>query len=154
MGRLREGANADIWTKTQYSDEFLFQENGIPIAADEQELKPRATFVQGHTSLLLGKREMRVQGSFTNMLAKMVWCLILRGQYLIRLSKLLQERGSSGDVFVNWKDLRDDPMLRDQYFQKVNVNGEKQWGDGVRVDPVDDIDFSLGFLQEWTVTSM
>ena len=77
----------------------------------------------------------------------MVWCLI---QEAISDNEALQtaprvKRGSSGDVFVNWKDLRDDPIDGDQYFQKVDVNGEKQWGDGVRVDPVDDIDFSARF---------
>ena len=33
----------------------------------------------------------------------------------------------------------------DQYFQKINTNGDKQWGDGVRLDPVDDVDFSARF---------
>jgi hypothetical protein len=55
------------------------------------------------------------------------------------------KRGTAGDVFVNWKDLRDDPIDGDQYFQKIDVNGDRQWSDGVRIDPVFDIDFSARF---------
>ena len=64
------------------------------------------------------------------------------------------KRGSSGDVFVNWKDLRDDPIDGDQYFQKVDVNGEKQWGMEFESIRSMILISALGFLREWTVTSM
>ena len=90
---FREGANADVYGQRLNTQmEILFQENGIPIAAtDEQELKPALHLFREIHPLLPGKREMRVQGSSTSMLTKMVWCLIPRGQYLtMMLSKLLQ----------------------------------------------------------------
>ncbi|GIS53531.1 hypothetical protein Ct9H90mP29_05730 [bacterium] len=33
-----------------------------------------------------------------------------------------------GEVFVNWKDLRDDPIDGDQYFQKINTKGKRAMG--------------------------
>ena len=147
---FREGANADVYGQRLNTQmEVLFQENGIPIAAtDEQELKPRATFVQGNTSFIIwkeGDESSRVFYQHVNQDG-----LVFDTKRSISDNDALQtaprvKRGTSGDVFVNWKDLRDDPIDGDQYFQKVDVNGEKQWGDGVRVDPVDDIDFSARF---------
>ena len=55
------------------------------------------------------------------------------------------KRNSLGEVFVNFKDLRDDPIDGDQYFQKIDTAGDPQWGEGVRLDLVDDIDFSARF---------
>ncbi|MEL1225686.1 MAG: hypothetical protein VW963_03000, partial [Candidatus Neomarinimicrobiota bacterium] len=147
---FREGANADVYGQRFNTQmEVLFQENGIPIAAtDEQELKPRATFVQGNTSFITWKEGDESSRVFYQHVDQDG--LVFDTKRAISDNEALQtaprvKRGSSGDVFVNWKDLRDDPIDGDQYFQKVDVNGEKQWGDGVRVDPVDDIDFSARF---------
>ena len=147
---FREGANADVYGQRLNTQmEVLFQENGIPIAAtDEQELKPRATFVQGNTSFITWKEGDESSRVFYQHVDQDG--LVFDTKRAISDNEALQtaprvKRGSSGDVFVNWKDLRDDPIDGDQYFQKVDVNGEKQWGDGVRVDPVDDIDFSARF---------
>ncbi|MFL2982855.1 MAG: T9SS type A sorting domain-containing protein [Candidatus Neomarinimicrobiota bacterium] len=147
---FREGANADIYgQRLNSSMESLFQENGISIAAtDEQELKPRATFVLGSTSFIAwkeGDESSKVLYQFIDENG-----LIFESAIGITDSEALQtaprvKRSSSGDIFVNWKDLRDDPIDGDQYFQKVDSNGNKQWGDGVRIDPVEDIDFSARF---------
>lgn len=147
---FREGANADVYgQRLNIAMEGLFQDNGIPIAATgEQELKPRATFVQGNTSFITwkeGDENSKVYYQHVNQDG-----LVFDQKKSISDNNALQtaprvKRGSFGNVFVNWKDLRDDPIDGDQYFQKINSNGDKQWGDGVRVDPVDDIDFSARF---------
>ena len=46
---------------------------------------------------------------------------------------------------MNFKDLRDDPIDGDQYFQKINTAGDALWEEGVRLDPVNDVDFSARF---------
>ena len=55
---FREGANADIYgQRLDINMSGLFQENGFPIAStDEQELKPRATFVSNSTSFVAWKK--------------------------------------------------------------------------------------------------
>ena len=52
-----------------------------------------------------------------------------------------------GEVFINWKDLRDDPIDGDQYFQKIDLM-HRLWNGGVRIDPEDDTDFSARFAGE------
>ncbi len=147
---FREGANADIYgQRLNASMEALFQENGLPIAATEdQELKPRATFVENTTSFIAWKKgdeDSRVFYQFIDENGT-----VFSDDRTISDSQALQtaprvKRSATGEVFVNWKDLRDDPIDGDQYFQKINTNGDKQWGDGVRLDPVDDVDFSARF---------
>ena len=147
---FREGANADIYgQRLNISMENLFQENGIPIAAtEEQELKPRATFVENTTSFIAwkeGDENSRVLYQFVNENGT-----VFTDDRAISDNQALQtaprvKRSALGEVFVNWKDLRDDPIDGDQYFQKINTNGERQWGDGIRLDPVEDVDFSARF---------
>ena len=147
---FREGANADIYgQRLNISMENLFQENGIPIAAtEEQELKPRATFVENTTSFIAwkeGDENSRVLYQFVNENGT-----VFTDDRSISDNQALQtaprvKRSNLGEVFVNWKDLRDDPINGDQYFQKINTNGERQWGDGIRLDPVEDVDFSARF---------
>ena len=147
---FREGANADIYgQRLNLSMENLFQENGMSIAVtDEQELKPRATFVQGSTSFIAwkeGDESSKILYQFIDGNG-----LVFESARGITDSDALQtaprvKRNSNGDIFVNWKDLRDDPIDGDQYFQKVDLNGDRQWGDGVRIDPVEDVDFSARF---------
>ena len=146
----REGANADVYgQRLNIAMEGLFQENGIPIAStDEQELKPRATFVQGNTSFITWKEGDENSKVFYQHVDQEG--LVFDAKRAISDNDALQtaprvKKGSTGDVFVNWKDLRDDPIDGDQYFQKIDVNGDRQWSDGVRIDPVDDIDFSARF---------
>mgnify|MGYP001212900614 CR=1 FL=1 len=147
---FREGANADIYgQRLNTSMESIFPENGFPIASsEEQELKPRATFMDNNVSFLAwkeGDENSKVLYQLVNAEG-----LVLDNAGLISNSESLQtaprvKRNSNGEVFVNWKDLRDDPINGDQYFQKININGERQWGDGIRIDPIDDVDFSARF---------
>ena len=147
---FREGANADIYgQRLNISMENLFQVNGIPIAAtEEQELKPRATFVENTTSFIAwkeGDENSRVLYQFIDENGT-----VFTNDRAISDNQALQtaprvKRSDLGEVFVNWKDLRDDPIDGDQYFQKINTNGERQWGDGIRLDPVEDVDFSARF---------
>ena len=123
----REGANADVYgQRLNIAMEGLFQENGIPIAStDEQELKPRATFVQGNTSFITWKEGDENSKVFYQHVDQEG--LVFDAKRAISDNDALQtaprvKKGSTGDVFVNWKDLRDDPIDGDQYFQKIDVN--------------------------------
>ena len=147
---FRQGANADIYGQRLDIDMGnSFEENGFQIAAtDDQELKPRATYVHNSISLVAwkqGDENSKVLYQFVD-----VSGLMFSDAKSISDNTALQtaprvKRNSIGEVFVNWKDLRDDPIDGDQYFQKIDVNGERQWGDGIRVDPVEDVDFSARF---------
>lgn len=147
---FREGANADIYGQRLNMDMTgTFQDNGFPIAAtNEQELKPRATYINNNTSFLAWKRgdeNSKVLYQFINQDG-----MVFSDPKPISNNLALQtaprvKRNSLGEVFVNWKDLRDDPIDGDQYFQKINVSGDQQWGDGIRLDPVNDVDFSARF---------
>ena len=147
---FREGSNADIYAqRLDISMNYLFQANGLPVASTEQqELKPRATFVNATTSFIAwkeGDENSKVLYQFVDDNG-----LVFDNAKPISSNTSLQtaprvKRSTAGEVFVNWKDLRNDPINGDQYFQKVDVNGDTQWGDGVRMDFVDDIDFSARF---------
>ena len=54
---FREGSNADVYAqRLDISMNYLFQANGLPVASTEQqELKPRATFVNATTSFIAWK---------------------------------------------------------------------------------------------------
>ena len=147
---FREGSNADVYAqRLDISMNYLFQANGLPVASTEQqELKPRATFVNATTSFIAwkeGDENSKVLYQFVDDNG-----LVFDNAKPISSNTSLQtaprvKRNTAGEVFVNWKDLRNDPINGDQYFQKVDVNGDTQWGDGVRMDFVDDIDFSARF---------
>jgi len=147
---FRDGANADIYgQRLDMTMSGLLQDNGLPIASsDEQELKPRATFVENNISFLAWKKgdeNSRVLYQFIDSDG-----LVFSEPRLISEYDALQtaprvKRSSIGEVFVNWKDLRDDPINGDQYFQKISLEGEQLWGDGIKLDPIDDVDFSARF---------
>ena len=147
---FREGSNADVYAqRLDISMNYLFQANGLPVASTEQqELKPRATFVNATTSFIAwkeGDENSKVLYQFVDDNG-----LVFDNAKPISSNTSLQtaprvKRSTAGEVFVNWKDLRNDPINGDQYFQKVDINGDTQWGDGVRMDFVDDIDFSARF---------
>ena len=147
---FREGSNADVYAqRLDISMNYLFQANGLPVASTEQqELKPRATFVNATTSFIAwkeGDENSKVLYQFVDDNG-----LVFDNAKPISSNTSLQtaprvKRSTAGEVFVNWKDLRNDPINGDQYFQKVDINGDTQWGDGVRMDFVNDIDFSARF---------
>ena len=123
---FREGANADIYGQRLSMDMTAgFQDNGFPIAAtNEQELKPRATYINNNTTFLAWKRgdeDSKVLYQFINQDG-----IVFSDPKPISNNLALQtaprvKRNSLGEVFVNWKDLRDDPIDGDQYFQKINI---------------------------------
>ena len=134
---FREGANADIYGQRLNMDmSVIFQENGFLIAGTtEQELKPRATFINNNTSFLAWKKgdeDSKVLYQFVNQDG-----LVFPEPKSVSSNSALQtaprvKRNSIGEVFVNWKDLRDDPIDGDQYFQKLTpqgiFNGEMEFG--------------------------
>ena len=147
---FREGSNADVYAqRLDISMNSLFQDNGLPVASTEQqELKPRATFVNETTSFIawkVGDDNSKILYQFVDEDG-----LVFNSARSISENTALQtaprvKRSAVGEVFVNWKDLRNDPINGDQYFQKVDVSGDIQWGEGVRMDLFDDIDFSARF---------
>ena len=147
---FREGANPDVYgQRLDMNMNISFSQNGFQIAGDEeQELKPRATFINNTTSFIAWKQGDENSKIFYQFVDQDG--LVFANARPISENDAIQtaprvKRSPIGEVFVNWKDLRDDPIDGDQYFQKIDVNGERQWGDGVRVDPVDDVDFSARF---------
>ena len=146
----REGENANIYGQRLNMDmTAVFAENGIPIAnTTDQETKPRATFVNGETSFVTWKRgdaNSKVYYQFVNESG-----LVFTNEKAISDDETLQakprvKRNSLGEVFVKWTDYRDDAVDGDQYFQKVNVNGDREWGNGVKIDPGAYRDFSARF---------
>jgi len=147
---FRQGANADIYAQRLDVNMLgLFAENGLPIAeSEEQELKPRTTFVSNNTSFLAWKRgdeDSKILYQFINQEG-----LVFSEPKPISTNTALQtaprvKRSGSGEIFVNWKDLRDDPIDGDQYFQKIDTAGDQQWSEGIRLDPTNDVDFSARF---------
>ena len=146
----RQGANADIYGQRINTDLInLFPGNGLQIAGTvEQELKPRTTFVNQDISFLTWK-----QGDDNS---KILYQLINTDGLVFSTPKSVSDnnaiqtaprvkRTKDGSVFVNWRDLRHDPIDGDQYFQKINTNGEVEWGDGIRLDSSQSIDFNSRF---------
>jgi hypothetical protein len=146
----REGENANIYGQRLNMDmTTVFAENGIPIAnTNEQETKPRATFVNGETSFVTWKRgdtDSKVFYQFVNENG-----LVFSEEKAISDDETLQakprvKRNSNGEIFIKWTDYRDDTEDGDQYFQKVDTNGDRVWGNGVRIDPDSSRDFSARF---------
>jgi len=147
---FRQGANADIYGQMLDTNmSATFEENGIPIAnTTDQELSPRATYVNNGISFITWKRGDENSKIFYQFVHSEG--LVFDDAKTISLFDAVQtsprvKRNSTGEVFVNWTDLRDDPVNGDQYFQKIDVNGDIQWEEGVRLDPADDLDFSTRF---------
>ena len=127
----------------------IFIDNGIQITtSQEQDLKPRATFVDNNVSFVAwkqGDENSKIYYQFADRDG-----LVFSEPKPISANSAIQtaprvKRNSIGDVFLNWKDLRDDPINGDQYFQKINSDGEVEWGDGIRLDPAEAVDFSTRF---------
>ncbi len=146
----RDGANADIFgQRIDVNMLMTFQNNGIAVASTtEQEVNPRVTFVNNNQSIIVWKRgdeNSRIYYQFINSEG-----LVFENEKQISNYDALQtkprvKRSSIGEVFVNWTDLRDDDIDGDQYFQKINNNGDIQWGDGVQLHVGSEYDFSARF---------
>ena len=147
---FREGANADIYgQRLDVELNGLFDENGLQVAgSNEQELKPRVTYVSDQRSFLVwkqGDENSKLYYQFIDSNG-----LLFDENKRISLNDALQtaprvKRSKQGEIFVNWKDLRNDPINGDQYFQRINTSGEIMWEEGVRLDLTDDVDFSARF---------
>ena len=147
---FRDGANADIYAqRIDVNMSTFFIDNGIQITtSQEQDLNPRATFVENNVSFVAwkqGDENSKIYYQFVDRDG-----LVFSEPKPISANGAIQtaprvKRNSIGDVFLNWKDLRDDPINGDQYFQKINSDGEVEWGDGIRLDPAEAVDFSTRF---------
>ena len=146
----RDGANANIYG--QRLDAIMtnqFEENGIPIAnTSNQELKPRVTFMSEETSFIVwknGDQDSRLKYQLVDSEG-----LVFSESSFISDFNAIQtaprvKRSAIGEVFVNWKDLRFDATDGDQYFQKIDINGEIQWGEGILLDENEFTNFSARF---------
>ncbi|MBI90219.1 MAG: hypothetical protein CMG60_09045 [Candidatus Marinimicrobia bacterium] len=147
---FRDGANADIYSqRIDVAMSAIYIDNGIQITtSQEQDLNPRATFVNNNISFVSwkqGDENSKIYYQFVDSDG-----LVFSEPKPVSSNSAIQtaprvKRNSIGDVFLNWKDLRDDPINGDQYFQKINFNGDAEWGDGIRLDPVEAVDFSTRF---------
>ena len=146
----REGANANIYCqRLDVGMNGLFQENGLPIANTiNQETKPRATFVNNQTSFITWK-----QGSTDS---KIFYQFVDDDGLVFDAERPISDqdstqalprvkRNSTGEVFVKWTDYRDEATDGDQYFQKIDVNGDRQWGNGIKIDSDNSRDFGARF---------
>ena len=146
----RQGENIDIYgQRLDMAMSPLFQENGIPIASTSGlETRPRTTFVNNTTSIVTWK--------FGDENARILYQFVDQNGLVFTESKSVSQfdaiqtgprlkRGSQGDVFLSWKDLRFDPVDGDIFMQKINEDGTVQWGDGIQVDLTDGVNFSGRF---------
>ena len=150
---FRDGANADIYCqRLDLSMSNLFLENGLQVSNSfEQDLNPRATFVNNDVSFICWKQGDESSKIFYNFVDEQG--LVFSDPNPISSYDAIQtaprvKRSYDGSVFVNWKDLRNDPINGDQYFQKVGTGGDVFWADGVILDPVQGIDFSARFSSD------
>ena len=147
---FRDGANADIYSqRLDINMNAIFTENGIQVTnSQDQDLNPRATFINNNISFISwkqGDESSKIYYQFVDTEG-----LVFSEPKPISSSDAIQtaprvKRNNAGDVFINWKDLRDDPIDGDQYLQKINSSGDVEWGDGIRIDPVEAVDFSTRF---------
>ena len=111
-------------------------------------MKPRVTYVTDNQSFIVWKQGDENSKLFYQFIDNSG--LVFTENRAISNNGAIQtaprvKRSLDGNIFVNWKDLRNDPIDGDQYFQKIDENGEIQWEDGVRLDLIEDIDFSARF---------
>ena len=147
---FRDGANADIYSqRLDVTMSAIFTDNGIQVtSSQDQDLNPRATFVNNDISFVSwkqGDESSKIYYQFVDTEG-----LVFSEPKPISSSIAIQtaprvKRNNTGDIFINWKDLRDDPIDGDQYLQKINSSGDVEWGDGIRIDPVEAVDFSTRF---------
>ena len=146
----RQGENIDIYGQRLNVNMYItFEENGSPIAnTSELETHPRTTYVNENISLVTwksGDDDARILYQFVDENG-----LVFPEPRTISDYDAIQtgprvKRSTAGEVFIQWTDLRHDPVDGDLYLQKIDVNGERQWGDGIQVDPSDGVNFGGRF---------
>ena len=149
----RQGENIDIYGQRLNVNMYTtFEENGTPIAnTSELETRPRTTYVNGNTSLVTwktGDDDARIMYQLIDENGP-----VLPEPRSVSDHEAIQtgprvKRSDAGDVFIQWTDLRHDPVDGDLYLQKIDPNGDQQWGDGIQVDPEDGVNFSGRFAAD------
>ena len=146
----RLGENIDIFgQRLNTSMEPLFADNGIPIAnSDGLETRPRTTFVQNTTSLVTwkaGDDNARILYQFVDQAGLVFGDAKPVADFDAIQTSPRVKRSKDGDVFIQWKDLRFDPVDGDMFMQKVDSNGDALWAGGVQVDLTEGVNFSGRF---------
>ena len=146
----RLGENIDIYgQRLDMNMQSLFDNNGIPIAnTSGLETRPRTTFVNNTTSFITWK-----SGDES---AKILYQFVDHTGIVFGEPKAVSDfdgiqtaprvkRSKTGEVFVQWKDLRFDPVDGDIFMQKISTNGDALWPEGVQVDVSEGVNFSGRF---------
>jgi len=146
----RLGENIDIYgQRLDMNMQSLFDNNGIPIAnTSGLETRPRTTFVNNTTSFITWK-----SGDES---AKILYQFVDHTGIVFGEPKAVSDfdgiqtaprvkRSKTGEVFVQWKDLRFDPVDGDIFMQKISTNGDALWSEGVQVDVSEGVNFSGRF---------
>ena len=143
----RLGENIDIYgQRLNMSMESLFDGNGIPIAnTPGLETRPRTTFVNNTTSFVTwksGDDNARILYQFIDQDG-----LVFAEPKAVSDFDAIQtsprvKRSSDGEIFIQWKDLRFDPVDGDIFMQKISTTGDVLWSDGVQVDVSEGVNFS------------
>ena len=146
----RLGENIDIYgQRLDTSMQPVFQDNGIPIAnTSGLETRPRATFVNNTTSFVTwksGDENARILYQFVDHTGLVFGDAKSVADFDAIQTAPRVKRSKSGEVFIQWKDLRLDAVDGDIFMQKINSNGDALWSNGVQVDPSDGVNFSGRF---------
>jgi len=146
----RLGENIDIFgQRVDMSMQSLFEENGIPIAnTPGLETRPRVTFVTNTTSFVTwksGDENARILYQFVDHTGLVFGDAKAVSEFDAIQTAPRVKRSKTGEVFVQWKDLRFDPVDGDIFMQKVDANGDALWSNGIQVDPSEGVNFSGRF---------
>ena len=146
----RLGENIDIYgQRLDINMQSVFDNNGIPIAnTSGLETRPRTTFVNNTTSFITwksGDESARILYQFVDHTG-----LVFGEPKAVSDFDGIQtaprvKRSKTGEVFVQWKDLRFDPVDGDIFMQKISTNGDALWSEGVQVDVSEGVNFSGRF---------
>ena len=147
----RSGENIDIYGQ-RFSKEMSmqFEVNGIPIAnSSELETKPRTTYINNNKSIVVwksGDENARILYQIINQNG-----LVLDEPKRVSSNEDLQtsprlKRNDDGDIFIQWTDLRSNPVDGDIYIQKIdNSSLDISWSDDVKVDESEETNFGARF---------
>ncbi len=151
----RDAVNPEIYVQRINLDmSVVFLENGINISNHGLlDVGPRTTFMRGDTSLVAWQN-----GDYLS--SKVFYQLISNSGVLlpspgwvtndpaIELSPRIK-RDDLGNVFIEWKDLRNDQVNGDHYVQKVTPQGFLAWdSSGVLLDTTDQVNLNVRFAPD------
>ncbi|MFQ6605105.1 MAG: T9SS type A sorting domain-containing protein [Fidelibacterota bacterium] len=151
----RDAVNPEIYVQRFNPDmSLIFTENGINISNHEAlDVGPRTTFMRGDTSLIAWQN-----GDFLT--SKVLYQIIsstgplftapgeVTNDPAIELSPRIK-RDDLGNVFIEWKDLRFDPVNGDHFVQKVTPLGTLAWDStGILLDTTDMVNLNVRFAPD------